>query len=136
KCGTRPVRSSLLPLAGPEDKGDIGGACWGRTEACPFSASFCPWQDAPTSGELEQFAKDLKHKRIMLGFTQADVGLALGTLYGEGQGIAQAPHRHLVIVAAPILEQPGPAGISDGMCSLLLPGEPWGDAERCVQPHC
>uniref|UniRef100_A0A803VBQ5 POU-specific domain-containing protein n=1 Tax=Ficedula albicollis TaxID=59894 RepID=A0A803VBQ5_FICAL len=36
--------------------------------------------------ELEQFAKDLKHKRIMLGFTQADVGLALGTLYGEGSG--------------------------------------------------
>uniref|UniRef100_A0A8B9DTK1 POU-specific domain-containing protein n=1 Tax=Anser cygnoides TaxID=8845 RepID=A0A8B9DTK1_ANSCY len=32
---------------------------------------------------LEQFAKDLKHKRIMLGFTQADVGLALGTLYGK-----------------------------------------------------
>uniref|UniRef100_A0A663NDH7 POU domain protein n=1 Tax=Athene cunicularia TaxID=194338 RepID=A0A663NDH7_ATHCN len=40
-------------------------------------------QDAPTSEELEQFAKDLKHKRIMLGFTQADVGLALGTLYGK-----------------------------------------------------
>ncbi|XP_025905405.1 POU domain, class 5, transcription factor 3 [Nothoprocta perdicaria] len=39
--------------------------------------------DAPTSEELEQFAKDLKHKRIMLGFTQADVGLALGTLYGK-----------------------------------------------------
>ncbi|XP_010020742.1 PREDICTED: POU domain, class 5, transcription factor 1.1-like, partial [Nestor notabilis] len=44
--------------------------------------SLCPCQDAPTSEELEQFAKDLKHKRIMLGFTQADVGLALGTLYG------------------------------------------------------
>lgn len=44
---------------------------------------FCPCQDAPTSEELEQFAKDLKHKRIMLGFTQADVGLALGTLYGK-----------------------------------------------------
>ncbi|XP_053940543.1 POU domain, class 5, transcription factor 3 [Cuculus canorus] len=40
-------------------------------------------EDAPTSEELEQFAKDLKHKRIMLGFTQADVGLALGTLYGK-----------------------------------------------------
>ena len=43
----------------------------------------CSCQDAPTSEELEQFAKDLKHKRIMLGFTQADVGLALGTLYGK-----------------------------------------------------
>ncbi|XP_030391882.1 POU domain, class 5, transcription factor 3-like [Gopherus evgoodei] len=37
----------------------------------------------PTSEELEQFAKDLKHKRITLGFTQADVGMALGTLYGK-----------------------------------------------------
>ncbi|KAF0031359.1 hypothetical protein F2P81_015914 [Scophthalmus maximus] len=33
--------------------------------------------------ELEQFAKELKHKRITLGFTQADVGLALGNLYGK-----------------------------------------------------
>uniref|UniRef100_A0A8D0H6H5 POU domain protein n=1 Tax=Sphenodon punctatus TaxID=8508 RepID=A0A8D0H6H5_SPHPU len=40
-------------------------------------------EDTPTSEELEQFSKDLKHKRITLGFTQADVGLALGTLYGK-----------------------------------------------------
>ncbi|XP_041706683.2 POU domain, class 5, transcription factor 1 [Coregonus clupeaformis] len=33
--------------------------------------------------ELEQFAKELKHTRITLGFTQADVGLALGNLYGK-----------------------------------------------------
>ncbi|XP_061822436.1 POU domain, class 5, transcription factor 1 [Nerophis lumbriciformis] len=33
--------------------------------------------------ELEQFAKELKHKRITWGFTQADVGLALGNLYGK-----------------------------------------------------
>lgn len=52
--------------------------------SCPLSVCLCPCQDAPTSEELEQFAKDLKHKRIMLGFTQADVGLALGTLYGKG----------------------------------------------------
>ncbi|XP_044837355.1 POU domain, class 3, transcription factor 3-like [Mauremys mutica] len=32
---------------------------------------------------MEQFAKELKHKRITLGFTQADVGLALGVLYGK-----------------------------------------------------
>uniref|UniRef100_A0A3Q2E180 POU domain protein n=1 Tax=Cyprinodon variegatus TaxID=28743 RepID=A0A3Q2E180_CYPVA len=36
-----------------------------------------------TTEELEQFAKELKHKRITLGFTQADVGLALGNLYGK-----------------------------------------------------
>ncbi|XP_069468254.1 POU domain, class 5, transcription factor 3-like [Ambystoma mexicanum] len=40
-------------------------------------------EDTPTNEELEQFAKALKHKRITLGFTQADVGLALGSLYGR-----------------------------------------------------
>ncbi|KAJ6652937.1 hypothetical protein lerEdw1_010295 [Lerista edwardsae] len=40
-------------------------------------------EDVPTTAELEQFAKELKHKRITLGFTQADVGLALGVLYGK-----------------------------------------------------
>jgi len=41
----------------------------------------------PTSGthtdDLESFAKQFKQRRIKLGFTQADVGLALGTLYGN-----------------------------------------------------
>ncbi|XP_043913857.1 POU domain, class 5, transcription factor 3-like [Protopterus annectens] len=40
-------------------------------------------EENPTTEELEKFAKELKHKRITLGFTQADVGLALGTLYGK-----------------------------------------------------
>lgn len=44
--------------------------------------SFC-LKEILTTEELEQFAKELKHKRITLGFTQADVGLALGNLYGE-----------------------------------------------------
>uniref|UniRef100_A0A8C9SCT7 POU domain protein n=1 Tax=Scleropages formosus TaxID=113540 RepID=A0A8C9SCT7_SCLFO len=39
--------------------------------------------ETPTSDELEQFAKQFKQRRIKLGFTQADVGLALGTLYGN-----------------------------------------------------
>jgi POU domain transcription factor, class 3 len=39
--------------------------------------------EAPTSDELELFAKQFKQRRIKLGFTQADVGLALGTLYGN-----------------------------------------------------
>ncbi|KAI4786526.1 hypothetical protein KUCAC02_037062, partial [Chaenocephalus aceratus] len=43
--------------------------------------------DTPTSDDLEQFAKQFKQRRIKLGFTQADVGLALGTLYGN-------PHKH------------------------------------------
>lgn len=32
--------------------------------------------------DLEQFAKLLKQKRITLGYTQADVGLTLGVLFG------------------------------------------------------
>ena len=38
---------------------------------------------APTSDDLENFAKLFKQKRIKLGYTQADVGLALGNLYGN-----------------------------------------------------
>ncbi|XP_072018934.1 POU domain, class 3, transcription factor 4-like [Amphiura filiformis] len=39
--------------------------------------------DTPSSDDLEQFAKSFKQRRIKLGYTQADVGLALGTLYGN-----------------------------------------------------
>lgn len=45
--------------------------------------SFPLLQENLSTEELEQFAKELKHKRITLGFTQADVGLALGNLYGK-----------------------------------------------------
>ncbi|XP_020314180.1 POU domain, class 5, transcription factor 1 [Oncorhynchus kisutch] len=40
-------------------------------------------EENPSTEELEQFAKELKHTRITLGFTQADVGMALGNLYGK-----------------------------------------------------
>uniref|UniRef100_UPI00398EA3A7 POU domain, class 5, transcription factor 3-like n=1 Tax=Pristiophorus japonicus TaxID=55135 RepID=UPI00398EA3A7 len=40
-------------------------------------------EEYPTKERMEQFAKELKYKRITLGFTQADVGLALGNLYGK-----------------------------------------------------
>ncbi|XP_033107121.1 POU domain, class 2, transcription factor 3-like isoform X9 [Anneissia japonica] len=33
--------------------------------------------------ELEQFAREFKQRRIKLGFTQGDVGLAMGKLYGN-----------------------------------------------------
>jgi class 3 POU domain transcription factor len=39
--------------------------------------------EQPSSDDLEVFAKSFKQRRIKLGFTQADVGLALGTLYGN-----------------------------------------------------
>ena len=44
---------------------------------------FSSQEDTPTSDDLEQFAKEFKQHRIKLGFTQADVGLALGKLYGS-----------------------------------------------------
>ena len=40
-------------------------------------------EETPDLEELEQFAKVFKQKRIKLGFTQGDVGLALGKLYGN-----------------------------------------------------
>lgn len=44
---------------------------------------FSSQEDTPTSDDLEQFAKEFKQHRIKLGFTQADVGQALGKLYGS-----------------------------------------------------
>jgi len=35
------------------------------------------------AGEMEEFARRFKQHRIKLGFTQADVGLALGAIYGN-----------------------------------------------------
>ncbi|XP_008062612.1 POU domain, class 3, transcription factor 1, partial [Carlito syrichta] len=56
----------------------------GRAAAARRPRPECPRdEDAPSSDDLEQFAKQFKQRRIKLGFTQADVGLALGTLYGN-----------------------------------------------------
>uniref|UniRef100_A0A8C6YFS8 POU domain protein n=1 Tax=Naja naja TaxID=35670 RepID=A0A8C6YFS8_NAJNA len=55
-------------------------------EPSELASHHCPEhsdEETPTSDELEQFAKQFKQRRIKLGFTQADVGLALGTLYGN-----------------------------------------------------
>jgi len=52
----------------------------------PPPATICSADDdveVPTSDDLEAFARQFKQRRIKLGFTQADVGLALGTLYGN-----------------------------------------------------
>ncbi|VDD82413.1 unnamed protein product [Mesocestoides corti] len=42
-----------------------------------------PQEEFPSSDDLEHFAKLFKQRRIKMGYTQADVGLALGTLYGN-----------------------------------------------------
>ena len=47
------------------------------------SASEEQLADTPDLEELEDFAKTFKQKRIKLGFTQGDVGAALGQLYGN-----------------------------------------------------
>ncbi|KAM5287374.1 POU domain, class 5, transcription factor 1 isoform 3-T4 [Hipposideros larvatus] len=41
--------------------------------------------------DLEQFAKLLKQKRITLGYTQADVGLTLGVLFGGSPAACSDP---------------------------------------------
>ncbi|KAL8181037.1 UNVERIFIED_CONTAM: POU domain, class 3, transcription factor 4 [Gekko kuhli] len=61
----------------PPEHGDPLGAH--HPHHCPDHSD----EETPTSDELEQFAKQFKQRRIKLGFTQADVGLALGTLYGN-----------------------------------------------------
>ncbi|XP_008567672.1 PREDICTED: POU domain, class 3, transcription factor 1 [Galeopterus variegatus] len=89
-AGREGVRSQCHPRAtphvaaappgrecGPPHHGG-GGAGPGLNSHDPHSD-----EDTPTSDDLEQFAKQFKQRRIKLGFTQADVGLALGTLYGN-----------------------------------------------------
>lgn len=70
------------------------------TPSTPSSGTQTPQMKKPTPGqtvrtmepspeettdleELEQFAKTFKQRRIKLGFTQGDVGLAMGKLYGN-----------------------------------------------------
>ncbi|CAM4645722.1 unnamed protein product [Lepidochelys olivacea] len=70
------------PPSGLSSLGSSGSSSGAASEGGQSSESGDE-DTTPTSEELEQFAKDLKHKRITLGFTQADVGMALGTLYGK-----------------------------------------------------
>ncbi|MBN3323821.1 PO5F1 factor, partial [Atractosteus spatula] len=51
-----------------------------KSQSCQYSGVFT---EVITSQDLEQFSKEFKQKRITMGFTQADVGLALGHLYGK-----------------------------------------------------
>ena len=57
--------------------------CPTAVPAPPPSTTVDDDDDVPTSDDLEAFARQFKQRRIKLGFTQADVGLALGTLYGN-----------------------------------------------------
>ena len=73
---------------------DAAGAAFGRDpmdgetvgdeSAGAFELLEAPLEnELPKPDDLEAFAKHFKQKRIKLGFTQADVGLALGALFGS-----------------------------------------------------
>ncbi|XP_039586542.1 POU domain, class 3, transcription factor 2 [Passer montanus] len=82
---------AALSHGGPGGGGGGGGGAAGPAPSAAAAAPPGPPphhdphsdEDTPTSDDLEQFAKQFKQRRIKLGFTQADVGLALGTLYGN-----------------------------------------------------
>lgn len=84
------TRSTGSSSGGCSDSEEVGHPPPPESERCKRECAvgkilvFC-LKEILTTEELEQFAKELKHKRITLGFTQADVGLALGNLYGEFQ---------------------------------------------------
>ncbi|XP_075410262.1 POU domain, class 5, transcription factor 1 isoform X2 [Tenrec ecaudatus] len=101
-CG--PQLGAGLPHGGletPQPEGEAGAGVESHSdEASPEPLSALPdagkrdqekmdespeqSQDIKTrQKDLEQFAKLLKQKRITLGYTQADVGLTLGVLFGK-----------------------------------------------------
>ncbi|KAM4661987.1 POU domain, class 5, transcription factor 1.2-like [Discoglossus pictus] len=49
----------------------------------PMASPCVSAEDGQISQEMEQFVRELKQKRISMGFTQLDVGHALGVLYGK-----------------------------------------------------
>nr|AFU51782.1 DNA-binding POU V domain protein OCT-60b [Xenopus laevis] len=57
----------------------------GLTSPSLTNASIGPGteEDGMTLEEMEEFAKELKQKRVALGYTQGDIGHALGILYGK-----------------------------------------------------
>nr|AAA49997.1 XOCT-60 [Xenopus laevis] len=57
----------------------------GLCSPSPNNASCGPGteEDGMTLEEMEEFAKELKQKRVALGYTQGDIGHALGILYGK-----------------------------------------------------
>ncbi|XP_048882423.1 POU domain, class 2, transcription factor 2 isoform X5 [Brienomyrus brachyistius] len=67
---------SRLGLQAQRDKGMDGGV------SSANSVGSHPEEPSDLE-ELEQFARTFKQRRIKLGFTQGDVGLAMGKLYGN-----------------------------------------------------
>ncbi|XP_074598280.1 uncharacterized protein LOC141852994 isoform X2 [Brevipalpus obovatus] len=81
---------SINTTIGSQNNGLTGNG--GMSETSPASSSSFTVsrnrsepspEEMPELEELEQFAKMFKQRRIKLGYTQGDVGLAMGKLYGN-----------------------------------------------------
>jgi len=80
--GTGSSNHELLLLASMQPSGNEPPHLLASGSCLDFSQSEED-DSSVTTDDLENFAKQFKQRRIKLGFTQADVGLALGTLYGN-----------------------------------------------------
>ncbi|XP_052127265.1 protein nubbin-like isoform X1 [Frankliniella occidentalis] len=83
-----PPSAATLQQLRAQLRGQLGGALPGQLTPMaskqPQPRALEPALEETTDlEELEQFAKAFKQRRIKLGFTQGDVGLAMGKLYGN-----------------------------------------------------
>ncbi|KAM9326684.1 POU domain, class 5, transcription factor 1.1-like [Gastrophryne carolinensis] len=76
-------RCSSAPLSEAAKEGDAAESSPGALEEPLSSDDGDEGLEIPSEMEMEQFARDMKQKRVSMGFTQADVGYALGVLYGK-----------------------------------------------------
>ncbi|XP_017164926.1 POU domain, class 2, transcription factor 2 isoform X3 [Poecilia reticulata] len=74
-----PTRMGLQSQVQRDKSIDVGGG--GGMTTVPSVTSHP--EEPSDLEELEQFARTFKQRRIKLGFTQGDVGLAMGKLYGN-----------------------------------------------------
>ncbi|XP_077645909.1 LOW QUALITY PROTEIN: POU domain, class 2, transcription factor 2 [Lonchura striata] len=84
--GLLPPPPNLFQLPQPSPGGLLPAPPRGGspTQPPPRGAPPGPPEEAPSDlEELERFARAFKQRRIKLGFTQGDVGLAMGKLYGN-----------------------------------------------------
>ncbi|XP_053719693.1 POU domain, class 2, transcription factor 2 isoform X1 [Synchiropus splendidus] len=85
--GSSSTSSSIAPPGGGSSTvaASIGGAS--SSTMTSLSSSLAPGghlgEEPSDLEELEQFARTFKQRRIKLGFTQGDVGVAMGKLYGN-----------------------------------------------------
>ncbi|CAL9685100.1 unnamed protein product [Knipowitschia caucasica] len=80
-----PTSSSLLHQPGPQSmsRSSLDAHMEMSHLQIPKHLTLSPQDEPSDLEELEQFAKAFKQRRIKLGFTQGDVGLAMGKLYGN-----------------------------------------------------